>query len=113
MAGVQIPQTVFLRHGGGVVEHDWPLGENLAEQLTKGMITQVSAPGDATWYKPEVVEPSVPELAGREIFGSKPMAPHKTAPKPDWVGYAVKVGGLSVDDADGMTKADLVERFGG
>lgn len=37
--------------------------------------------------------------------------PAQSAPKKDWVGYAVAQG-MGVAEADGMTKEQLVERFG-
>ncbi|MCK9896964.1 hypothetical protein [Frankia sp. AgB32] len=108
------PLTVFLRHGGELNEHDWPLHPDIAEQLTKGMVTQASEPGPATWHRPAGDGPSESEQTGREIFATdKPMLPHRSAPKPEWVGYAVKVHQVRPDDAEAMTKQDLIDRFGG
>ncbi len=110
----QVPLTVYLRHGGGLHEHDWPLHPDIAEQLAKGQVTQASEPGPATWHRPAGAGPSESEQTGREIYATdKPLLPHRSAPKPEWVGYAVKVGGLAVDDAEAMTKQDLIDRYGG
>jgi hypothetical protein len=37
--------------------------------------------------------------------------PGVNAPKNEWVGYAVSQG-VSINDADAMTKNDLIEKFG-
>jgi hypothetical protein len=107
------PLTVFLRHGGDLNEHDWPLHPDIAEQLAKGMVTQASEPGPATWFKPPETVPSESEQTGREIYADdRPLVPHRGAPKSEWVGYAVKVHGVRPDDADAMTKQDLIDRYG-
>lgn len=39
--------------------------------------------------------------------------PAKSAPKPDWVAYVVANYEISADEAEAMTKAELVETYGG
>ena len=39
--------------------------------------------------------------------------PAHSAAKAEWVGYAVRAHGMTPDDAEALTKADLIERFGG
>lgn len=41
-----------------------------------------------------------------------PTPPAKSASKADWVAYAVSQG-LSPENADGATKDELIDRFGG
>lgn len=110
MAG-DIPQTVFLRHqgGGDLVEHDWPLHPDLAEQLAKGWVTQASTPGPATWHKQS---DDAAEAGGRELVAPDVPMPHRSAPKADWQGYAVQVRGADPEDAAAATKQDLIERYG-
>jgi hypothetical protein len=108
-----IPQTVFLRHAGGgeAIEHDWPLSEVLQYQLDKGMVSQVSHPGPATWYEEPAVE-SKPVSATHRFTPPKELPPHRNASKAEWVGFAAR-NGMKADEAELLTKADLVERFGG
>jgi len=43
----------------------------------------------------------------------RPSAPAPSAPKQDWIDFAVQVHGADVHAATGMTKADLMSRYGG
>lgn len=89
----------FLGEGGVVWAHDLPLSEPIAEKVTKGYLRRVHSDG-SPWTdeqgKPPATEPR----------------PAVNAPKADWVGYAVRSHGVEPDEADGMTKADLVEKYG-
>lgn len=96
------PATVhILGEGGSVFELALPLHETIAEKLAKGHIRRVQP--DGTPYvegdRPEGV-PALPE-----------SRPALNAVKAEWVGWAV-VQGLKPDEAEGLTKADLIERFG-
>lgn len=96
------PATVhILGEGGSVFELALPLHETIAEKLAKGHIRRVLP--DGTPYvegdRPEGV-PALPE-----------SRPALNAVKAEWVGWAV-VQGLKPDEAEGLTKADLIERFG-
>jgi len=96
------PATVhILGEGGSVFELALPLHETIAEKLAKGHVRRVQP--DGTPYvegdRPEAV-PSLPE-----------SRPALNAVKAEWVGWAV-VQGLKPDEAEGLTKADLIERFG-
>ena len=42
-----------------------------------------------------------------------PVRPAQSASKAEWVGYAVRAHGMTPDAAEAMTKADLIERYGG
>lgn len=70
------------------------------------LITNPAAWGDGT----EVPE-TAPEPAPTPAAPAQDGPPARNDPKDDWIAYAVTQG-LSHDEADGMTKADLVDRFG-
>lgn len=94
-------ETVYLRGENGVVlEHKLPLPDGITHRMTKGYITRVNADG-STWTGDDGDQPQAP------------AKPSQSATKAEWVGYAVSVDpGLSPDDADAMTKADLIEKYG-
>ena len=91
----------ILGEGGGIFELSLPLHETIAEKLAKGHLRRVQP--DGTPYvegdRPEGV-PNLPE-----------SRPALNAVKAEWVGWAV-VQGLKPDEAEALTKADLIERFG-
>ena len=92
-------EHIFVKGGGGlVIKMSLPLHEAIADQLTRGHIRRVNEDGS----------PYVESAASTE----SPARPAASAVKAEWVGYAVRVGGMTPDDAEAMTKADLVERFG-
>jgi hypothetical protein len=92
----------FRGDGGGIWEMDLPLSEVMREKVVKGYLVRVNA--DGTPYE----EPSRP----RETE-DKPSPPAQSAVKAEWVGYAVRAHGISPDDAEALTKQDLIEKFGG
>jgi hypothetical protein len=100
-------ETIYVRgEGGGIHAMDLPLPEPIQERLTKGMLQRVNE--DGTPYIEESPESS--EDAGK--VPAPPLTePSKTATKPEWVGWAV-VKGATPEEADGMTKADLIEKYG-
>ena len=79
---------------------DLPLHETIAERLLKGYIQRVgNAAGD-------------PYVEGGETVTSLPTErPALNADKKTWVGWAVHEGMLP-DDAEALTKTDLIEKFG-
>lgn len=84
--------------GGAVFEMDEPLNENMQRQVDRGELVPVDADG-------------------AQIDGGPPSQPKPAASKAEWVGYAVAVSKstdkpISIDDADAMTKNDLIERYG-
>ncbi|WP_157253206.1 hypothetical protein [Nonomuraea typhae] len=101
-------ETGHFRGSGNVVwELSLPLNEVMQEQLTKGYLLRVNADGSA-----------YVEAAAGESEMSVDDAPAVEAPPPTsaskahWVGYAHRVHGIPIDDAEAMTKNDLMERFG-
>lgn len=107
-------ETIYLRgEGGGIHAMDLPLPEPIQERLTKGMLQRVNE--DGTPYIEAPSEPSTDSVKvpapGQQVPGPPLTEPPKTANKPDWVGWAV-VRGATPEEADGMTKADLIEKYG-
>jgi len=96
------PATVFiLGEGGGVFELSLPLHETIADKLAKGHVRRVQP--DGTPY----VEGDRPD----GMPGLPESRPAINAVKAEWVGWAV-VQGLTPDEAEALTKTDLIERFG-
>lgn len=92
-----MPKTVhILGEGGGIFEMSLPLSEPIQDRLTKGYLQLVDA-------------------AGNPIVETKErIAPPPYASKGEWVGWAVHAskGTLTPDDAEALTKTDLIEQFG-
>lgn len=86
----------YLGEGGAVWAHDLPLPEPIQEKVTKGYLRRVHS--DGTPWVPGADEPAA-------------QRPAQTAAKAEWVGWAVAQG-AEADEADGMTKADLIEKYG-
>ena len=89
----------ILGEGGAVFEMALPLSEPIQDRLTKGYLKRVNADGTPFVEKEK---------------RSKP-APY--ASKAEWVGWAVYVTKdtdepLSPDDAESLTKNDLIELYG-
>jgi hypothetical protein len=94
-------ETGFFRGaGGGIFELSLPLSENFEQQRVRGQLVRVDENGDP-W-----TDQAAPADDG-------PVRPPVNAPKNEWVGYAVAVDAdLTIDDADAMTKNDLIEKYG-
>lgn len=86
--------------GGTVFALALPLHESIADRLTRGYLTRVNEDGSAWTGDADPAVPSVP--------GTRPA---QAAPKAEWVGWAVAQG-ADPDDAEAMTKADLVDKYG-
>ena len=102
MSAAEEKATVhILGEGGGVFELSLPLHETILDRLAKGHLRRVHPDGSpyVEGERPEGV-PSLPE-----------SRPALNAVKAEWVGWAV-VQGLKPDEAEALTKADLIERFG-
>jgi hypothetical protein len=97
-------EKIYVRGENGLVFHmDLPLPESIEERLTKGLLRRVNSDGSP------YAGPAQP--VGSQVPGTPLTQPAKAAPKADWVGWAV-VRGANPEQADGMTKADLIEMFG-
>ncbi|MFR0351792.1 hypothetical protein [Streptomyces sediminimaris] len=104
-------ETIYIRgEGGGIHAMDLPLPEPIQERLTKGMLRRVNKDGSP--YLEPLAEPTpgTPPDPGKEVPGLPLTEPAKTANKAEWVGWAV-VKGATAEEADGMTKADLIEKY--
>lgn len=89
-----------LGEGGSVIAMDLPLPEAIAERLAKGLLRRVEEDGSPYAGPADPDVPSVPD-----------KAPAASAPKSAWVGWAV-ANGADPDEAEAMTKSDLIEAFG-
>jgi hypothetical protein len=97
---------IFVQGSGGlVIKMDLPLHEATAGQLTKGYLRRVNEDG-SPYVEPVEGDNPPPAL--------KP--PAKSATKAEWVGWAVNHPDdsrrMAPDDAEALTKDDLMERFG-
>ncbi|MEU7831384.1 hypothetical protein [Nonomuraea sp. NPDC049129] len=91
----------YFRGAGGVVwEMKLPLSGDMAEQLIKGYLTRVNADG-TDYVQPDAEGSTEPE-----------QPPAANASKAMWVGYAHRVHGVRIDDAEALTKNDLMELYG-
>ena len=99
-------ETIWLRgEGGSVIEFDTPLSPPIASRLARGYLRRVN-PDGSTYVEPAdtPANPDVPPPATTR--------PAKSAPKAAWVAYAVHAHGVAPDVADGMTRTDLIDRYG-
>ncbi|MFJ6293199.1 hypothetical protein ACIQJX_07545 [Streptomyces griseoviridis] len=107
-------ETIYLRgEGGGIHAMDLPLPEPIEERLRKGMLQRVNEDG-SLYIEPADDAPTnagkVPS-PGTQVPGLPLAQPAKNDDKATWVGWAV-VQGATPEEADGMTKADLIEKYG-
>lgn len=98
-----IPEAspVFIRgEGGAIFKMAPPLHETIEKRLLKGHLTRVAnADGD-------------PYVEGSDDAPALPTErPALNASKATWVGWAVHEG-MKPDDAEALTKTDLIEKFG-
>lgn len=93
---VEETETVYvLGEGGCVIQMTLPLPEAIADRLTKGYLKLVNADG-STFV---------------ETNGEQLTRPAVNAAKGIWVGWAVH-NGMTPDDAEALTKLDLIDKFG-
>lgn len=91
----------FRGSGGQILQMDLPLPEVYADQVTRGQLRRVNA--DGSDYTGDV---------DGAAEGAPPVErPAQSAQKADWVGWAVAQG-ADPEAAAGMTKADLIDRYG-
>ncbi|MFB7288981.1 hypothetical protein [Actinacidiphila glaucinigra] len=111
-------ETIYVRgEGGGIHAMDLPLPEPIQERLTKGMLQRVNEDGSP--YNPPAEpapddpghKPGQVPAPGQQVPGLPTTEPAKNAGKAEWVGWAV-VKGATPEEADGMTRGDLIEKYG-
>lgn len=96
-------ETIHVRgEGGAVLRLGLPLHETIAERMERGHIVRCNPDGTVPW---------VPVEDAPEAPGLPTQMPATGATKPEWVGWAVANGAVP-DDAEAMTKTDLIERYG-
>lgn len=68
------------------------------------------------WLNDEQAEHLVAEGMVEEVDGGEDVEeagpPAKSAPKQDWVDYAVDVHGADADEAGELTKQELIDEYG-
>jgi hypothetical protein len=99
-----VADTIHVRgEGGTIFEMGLPLPPGVQQRLDAGAITRVNA--DGTPHAPAAEDPDLDQGP------YETPRPSSSANKPDWVVYAVSRG-MSVNDANGHTKGELIELFG-
>lgn len=100
------PEHVYIRgEGGSVFKLDLPLHETITDKLVKGTVQRVNA--DGSLY----TESKSKKAKAASVPSTPTERPADSAIKAVWVGWAV-ANGATVDDADAMTKTDLIEAYG-
>ena len=113
------PDLVHLvAEGGAPIGFTLPLGEYIEKQWRAGDLMRVHEDG-TPWHEdgddpdtlaatsdPASEEPAEP--GGDDVEGV-PVRPRDSAHRRHWQAYAVALGACTKDEADGMTKAQLVE----
>lgn len=93
--------------GGQVIKMDLPLPEAIQDRLTKGMIRQVNADGSPS--SGPAPQPAATAQEGSALTAGRTPRPAVNARKAEWVGWAVGAHGMDPEDADALSKADLME----
>jgi hypothetical protein len=102
------PETGWFRcENGQVLEMDLPLHEGIGHRVAKGEIVRVAGP-DGGDYIPDEDAPDPSDDPGE----GDPIRPAQSAVKADWIDYAV-AHGADRQQAEAMTKDDLVQKYGG
>lgn len=94
-------ESIHVRgEGGMVIKMDLPLPDHIEHRLKGGHIRRCNEDGS-------------PWRGDDEEIGALPTkAPGARGSKADWVAWAVAQG-ATPDEAEGMTRQDLMDRFGG
>lgn len=102
-------ETIYVRgEGGAVFAMDLPLPEAIQERFDRGLIQRVNEDGSPYAGAPTLVRAPAP-AGGSALTGGQVPRPGARAGKDDWVLWAAAVHGLSTEDAEAMTKAQLQE----
>lgn len=100
----------LLGEGGGVHALDLPLPEPIAQRLERGLLRRVNPDGSPYPTGALGEEPSAGAEDGGDPAETLPDGrPAQSAPKSEWIGYVVRLGKLSAEDAANYTKADLID----
>lgn len=90
----------FKSESGQIIGMDLPLDDHMQDKVTKGYLHRVNEDGT----------PFVDHSEGSDLTNGVPPRPAVNAAKAEWVGHAVNVLGLEPDEAEAMTKQDLIDR---
>lgn len=93
--------TIHVRgEGGMVIAMDLPLPGDIEKRMVRGQIVRVNPDGSPYTGPAADDAPAVPVAR-----------PAQAAAKDAWVGWAVAQGARP-DDAEAMTKQDLIDKYG-
>jgi hypothetical protein len=95
-----------LGEGGTVLRLGLPLHEAIAERMERGHIVRCNPDGTVPYAPAD----DQPEPEG-QVPAPPLTQPAATASKSEWVGWATVCGALP-DDAEAMTKQDLIDKYG-
>ncbi|MFH8797059.1 hypothetical protein [Streptomyces sp. NPDC017941] len=96
--------------GGQIIKMDLPLPEPIADRLTKGLLRRVNADGSPyTGTGPGAPDGESGGPQGSALTEGRTPRPAQNARKAEWVGWAAGVHGMDPEQADAMSKADLME----
>lgn len=108
--------VILQADGGAPIGFTLPLAEHVEKQWRAGELVRVhedGAPWDEAWDDPDALaassDPASGEPAEPDGEPSFPVRPRDSAHRRHWQAYAVALGACTEDEADGMTKAQLVE----
>lgn len=104
-------KSVHIRGEGGAIFEMDPskMSPDLKRRLRLGYLRQVNPDGSPLRDHAPAPAPA-PAGAGGGLVDEEPMPrPNKSAPKKDWVMYAVTALGLDAEQAEGMTRQELID----
>ena len=93
--------ALFRSESGQQIHMDLPLPDHMADKVTKGQLVRVNDDGS----------PYTGEAADASEGAAVTERPAQSASKAAWVGWAVHLG-ADPDEAEALTKADLIDRYG-
>lgn len=109
---VQDEGTIFVRGEGGAVFEMTPskMTPELKRRMQLGYLRQVNADGSPLGAaRPAVPQSPAATAGGSALTEGQVPRPAKSAPKKDWVLYAVTALGLDAEVAEGMTRQELID----
>jgi hypothetical protein len=105
--------TIHVRGEGGAVFEMAPsrMTADMKRRLQLGYLRRVDPDGRPlrTPAHAPAPEPTLPPAGGSALTQGSVPRPAKSAPKKDWVLYAVTELGLGAEQAEGMTRQDLID----
>lgn len=109
--GQRDEDTIHVRGEGGAV-FEMSLSKMSAEtkrRLQLGYLRQVNADGSRLGEGAAAPVTAAAPSGGSALTKGEVPRPAKSAPKKDWVLYAVTVLGLDAERAEGMTRAEIID----